>query len=144
MFHVALEEVGKWPTEVDGVFGFGYGHLNCNPTCSTPAYEFFLGPKNTDKNMFAMCMNDHGGLLALGSDGETEGLSGPVSHMYLILPSLHDNSFYLLGKCCSNLGTFCSSVLSFTTPPPLGNQTELSLRLFSLRESLHILNYQLK
>jgi hypothetical protein len=75
-FYRTLEEDGPWPSQVDGILGLAFPALNCNPTCTEPAYETLLRKASgaSGKLIFAMCFGDRGGKLVLGGDGRAHGL----------------------------------------------------------------------
>eukprot|EP00189_Rhodosorus_marinus_P010509 CAMPEP_0184744922 /NCGR_PEP_ID=MMETSP0315-20130426/7667_1 /TAXON_ID=101924 /ORGANISM="Rhodosorus marinus, Strain UTEX LB 2760" /LENGTH=448 /DNA_ID=CAMNT_0027216899 /DNA_START=186 /DNA_END=1532 /DNA_ORIENTATION=+ len=57
--------------QVDGILGLAGESLSCNPSCITPLFDAALEQKKISKNMFTVCMDDHGGSLSLGAADES-------------------------------------------------------------------------
>jgi len=73
-FYKTIHESGPWPSQVDGILGLGFPRLNCNPTCTEPAYLQMMNILGVEEKMFSMCMGDTTGWLELGSDGKESNL----------------------------------------------------------------------
>lgn len=52
--------------------------LACNPSCITPVFDAMVEHKVVDEEIFAMCMNNDGGMIVLGGTDPTMNTSEPV------------------------------------------------------------------
>lgn len=51
---------------VDGIFGLAYKSLACNPTCVMPLFDTLVDTGKVKRDVFSMCIGEHGGTLTLG------------------------------------------------------------------------------
>ncbi len=91
-----LEQVGPWPSSVDGILGLGLPRLNCNPTCATPVYESVLVQSGLPAQ-FSLCLGDLRGALVLGSDGVEEGLHAGKVHYVPFMSNARFGTYYTVG-----------------------------------------------
>jgi Eukaryotic aspartyl protease len=51
---------------VDGIIGFAFPSLACNPTCVTPVFDALVKSGQVQRDVFSICTGRHGGALTLG------------------------------------------------------------------------------
>lgn len=52
--------------DVDGIVGFAYKQLGCNPTCVLPLFDTLVKSGQVDNDIFSLCTGAEGGTLVLG------------------------------------------------------------------------------
>jgi hypothetical protein len=71
---------------VDGIMGFAYASLACNPTCVEPPFQQMV-KAGVVKDKFAICMTERGGKLVLGDIDPTMA-KGPITYVPLALSKI--------------------------------------------------------
>jgi len=96
--------------------GLGLPRLNCNPTCSPPAYEAVLNDEDTSIWGFGMCLGDVGGKLVLGSIGKEEKLyHGTLSSVPMLSTGLF-GTYYSVGLAGISVGGEPIKSTSYSPP----------------------------
>lgn len=57
---------------VDGIIGFAYKNLACNPTCVTPLFDKALESGSVRHDKFSLCLSENGGSMTLGGNNPSE------------------------------------------------------------------------
>ncbi|GBG28783.1 Sodium/bile acid cotransporter [Hondaea fermentalgiana] len=134
VFYRALRETGPWPTRVDGILGLGLPRLNCNPTCSPPAYEAVLAAHAEETWGFGMCMGDSGGKMIFGSTGEDHRLfRGSLRSVPMLSTGLF-GTYYSVGLTGISVGS--EKVFSGSMAPPRQAIVDSGTTLLLLEEDL--------
>jgi Eukaryotic aspartyl protease len=96
---------------VDGIIGFAFPSLACNPTCVTPVFDALVKSGQIDRDVFSICTGKHGGALTLGGSNPSM-FKGDLK--YVPLSSRKESHFYDVDITGVRVGNMLAEIPAFT------------------------------